>query len=141
MKFLNITIFILTIGISVSSAQVAVISNKSVKAEKISKNEILDFYSGDVKKWEHGEPVVVFDLQERNKVKETFYEFLGKSPSRMKSIWMKKLLSGEGDPPQSLKSDEEMLKKVAETPGALGFVNNEKVNTKVKVLVVIESKE
>jgi ABC-type phosphate transport system substrate-binding protein len=73
-------------------------------------------------------------------VKKTFYKYLGKSSSRMKSIWLKRMLSGEGDPPQAFKSEEELLQKVMLTPGAVGFVATEKVNEQVKVLVVIEEK-
>jgi hypothetical protein len=48
------------------------------------------------------------------------------------------MLSGEGDPPEPIDSEEEMLKKVAATPGAIGFVSQSKVSEDVKVLIVIE---
>ena len=127
--------------INISYAQVAVIANKSVKPEKISKTELLDFYIGDVKKWDDGQKVVVFDLNLQTKTKETFYKFLGKSTSRMKSIWMKNMLSGDGDPPLALKSETEMLKKIEKTKGAIGFISYDIVSTKVKVLTIIESEK
>lgn len=126
--------------ICIANAQVAVIANKSVKAEKINKTELLDFYTSDVKKWEDGQKVYVFDLELKGNLKKDFYAFIGKSPSRMKSIWMKKMLSGDGDPPPAMKSESEMLKKVENTKGAIGFINYENVNNNVKVLKIIESK-
>ena len=119
-------------------SQVAVIAHKSVPIDKIKKSELLDFYTGDIKKWRDNQPVVVFDLKPRGEVKETFYKFLGKSSSRMKSIWLKKMLLGEGDPPDSMKLEKELLKKVATTTGAIGFVSQSQVSGDVKTLIIIE---
>ncbi|MCG8607413.1 hypothetical protein MJD09_20830 [bacterium] len=107
-------------------------------ADSISKNTLLDFYSRDIKKWPDGKPVIVKDLKPKSEVKKLFYDYLGKSPSRMKSIWMKKMLSGESDPPEAVKTEEEMIQKIASTPGALGFVHAWKVNNKVKTLLIIK---
>lgn len=124
-------------------AQVAVIAHKSVPVDTIDKIQVLDFYTKDIKKWNSKTPVVVLDLKPDDETKEIFYKFLGKSTSRMKSIWLKKMLSGEGDPPEAMNSHEEMLKKVAQTPGAIGFVDRSKINETedakegIKVLLII----
>jgi len=123
------------------AAQVVVIAHPSVEQENISQAELLDFYSREIRLWDNGEPVVVFDLKPKNEVKETFYKYLGKSISRMKSIWMKKMLSGEGDPPEALETEEAVVKKVAVTPGSVGFVSQSKVTEAVKVLFIIEPAE
>jgi len=125
----------------VAAGQVAVIVNQSVKENNVSNTELLDFYTRDVRVWQNGDPVTVFDLKPKSDVKETFYNFLGKSTSRMKSIWMKKMLSGEGDPPEALETEKDVVKKVAATPGAIGFVSESEVTEDVKVLVVIEPKK
>lgn len=140
MKYIFLTtFFVLTIAANISG-QVAVIANPSVPVDTITNIEILDFYTRDIRFWENKKPVIVFDLKPKGKVKEVFYEFLGKSTSRMKSIWMKKMLSGEGDPPEAVDSESEMIKKVSSTPGSIGFVRQSLVTEKVKVLTVIESK-
>jgi ABC-type phosphate transport system substrate-binding protein len=118
-----------------------VIANKSVPLDTLKKSELLDFYAYDIKKWSDGQPVIVFDLKSQNGVKTTFYNFLGKSPSRMKSIWLKKLLSGEGNPPEALNSEEELLKKVATTAGAIGFVSKANMRKDVKLLLEIHDEK
>lgn len=124
-----------------SSAQVAVIAHKSVPRDSLKKSQLLDFYTGDVKSWGNDVRVVVFDLKPRGEVRDAFYEFLGKPSSRMKSIWMKKMLSGEGEPPEALKSEDEMLRKVASTPGAIGFISRSKSNNEVKTLMIINAEK
>jgi ABC-type phosphate transport system substrate-binding protein len=121
-----------------SSAEVAVIAHPSVPASEISKSHLLDIFTGDVKEWENGEPVVIVDLKPRSDVKEAFYDYLGKSSSRMKSIWMRNMLTGEGTPPESLESQAEIVERVTNTPGAIGYVNRELVTDGVITLRIIQ---
>ena len=137
MRVMIAAIFCILTCINGAFSQVAVIANTSVPVDQIEKNELENFYTGDIRKWNNGEPIIVFDLKAKGEVQETFYNFLGKSTSRMKSIWMKNMLSGEGDPPESIPSEEEVLKKVASTPGAIGFVSQAKTSEEVKILIVI----
>ena len=115
-----------------------VIAHESVPVEEIEHGDLLDIYTGDVRSWDDGEPVIVFDLKPRGDVKDMFYDFLGKSASRMKSIWLKRMLAGEGDPPPAIESEEAVLEKIKTTPGAVGFISQEKVTDEVKVLAVIK---
>jgi len=140
MKIAIVTILFLFSWAEASFSQVAVIAHKSVPVDTIKKSELLDFYTADIKKWINGEKVIVNDLKPKGEVKKIFYKFLGKTPSRMKSIWLKNMLSGEGDPPEALKSEEEMLQKIAATPGAIGFLSHTKVDNNVKTLIVVKKK-
>lgn len=123
-----------------SLAQVAVIAHKAVPVDTLSQTQLFDFYSGEVKSWNNKVRVVVFDLKPASEAKEAFYKLLGKPPSRMKSIWLKRLLMGEGDPPEAMPSEEDALKKVAATRGAIGFVSKAKVTDEVKMIVIVEKK-
>ena len=121
-----------------ATAQVAIIAHKDVPADSIEKDRLLDFYLRDVLSWpSSGLEVIVCDLRQNGEVKDEFYKFLGKSSSRMKSIWLKRKLAGEGDPPEFFQTEEELLQHVANTPGAIGFVHASKVTDNVKVLVEI----
>lgn len=122
-------------------AQVAVIANKDVPMDSLSKAQLRDFYSCEMKQWDKGIAVAVVDLKLPGEAKDAFYKFLGMTASRMKSLWLKKMLMGEGSEPLAVKSEEEMLKKVASTAGALGFVSLSKVTPEVKTLLVIAPSE
>ena len=120
-------------------AQVTVIAHQDVPVESISKDLLLDFYTRDKLSWPSSRmEVVVSDLRLKSPVKDSFYEYLGKSSSRMRSIWLKRKLAGEGDPPVFFQTEEEMLKHVTNTPGAIGFVHPSKVTDSVKVLIEID---
>ena len=120
-------------------AQVVVIAHTSVSQDEINRTQLLDFYTGDIQAWSNGERVVVFDLKVKGTVRDTFYNYLGRKPSRMKSIWMKRMLSGEGDPPEAIPSEDSLLQRVAASPGSIGFVSQAKANDQVKIITVIGS--
>ena len=121
-------------------ADVIVIANPSVPVRSLDSATLFDLYSGDIKIWANGQPVVLVDLSQGGETRDLFYRFLGKSPSRMKSIWMRNLLSGDGKPPESIGTEDELLRKIADTPGAIGYVSRPKATAaggEVVTLVVI----
>ena len=123
-------------------AQVAIIAHPGVSERTIDQTELLDFFTRDVREWRDGTDVVLFDLKEKGPVRDRFYEYLGIRPSRMKSIWLKQLYAGEGQPPGALETHEEMLERIARTRGAIGYVHPDVVIAdEVKVLLVIEPEE
>ena len=138
MKTLAAIILVLSSALSEVEAQVAVVAHQSVPADTLSSERLLDLYTGDSRTWDGGMPVILFDLKVRDEIKRSFYKFLGKSPSRMKSIWLKRLLSGEGDPPEAFETQEALLEKIAATPGALGYVHLDKVGQSVKIIAIID---
>jgi ABC-type phosphate transport system substrate-binding protein len=117
---------------------VAVIAHPSVPVDALKKSELLNFYLFDIVKWPDQQPVVVLDLKPKGETRDAFYHFLGKRPSRMKSIWLRKVLSGEGDPPEAMPSEVDLVAKVASTRGAIGFAEVANVKGEVKVLIRIE---
>lgn len=138
MRYLALIVIALLFTGTNAAAQVVVIAHSSVPVDTIEKIDLLDFYTGDIRVWHDANPVVVLDLKTKNDVKKSFYRFLGKSTSRMKSIWMKKMLAGEADPPMAMATEDEMLAKVASTPGAIGFISGVLVADNVKTLIVID---
>lgn len=137
MKYILYIILTIILFSELGFSQVAIIANKSVELEEIDKNQLLDYYSLEIKLWDDGEPIMIFDLKIKNDVRKAFFEFLGKSSSRMKSVWMKKMLLGEGDPPEPLESEQDMLERIVDTPGSIGFINMDLVTDEVKLLRII----
>ena len=132
-----ICILVVLVAAPAYSGEVAVIANPSVPVNQISRSQLIDIYVGDVREWDNGEPVVLMDLKPKSGVKDAFYDFIGKSSSRVKSIWMRHMLTGEAEPPEALESQKEILDIVTATPGAIGYVDREVVTGNVVTLAVI----
>ena len=140
MSCLSIVLVCLFVASGAIKAEIAIIAHPSVPIESLDKDMLFDVYRGDVQTWEDETKISVWDLGERGETRDGFYDFIGKRPSRMKSLWMRKLLTGDGDPPDVAESEKEMLEKIASTPGSIGYVNRELVDDRVKLLMVIEEK-
>lgn len=137
MKSIWLCIFLFATVAPASSAEVAVIAHPSVPPDQLDKSRLFDLYTGEVREWNNGSLVVLIDLKPKSEVKEAFYDYLGKSASRMKSIWMKNMLTGEGQPPVSVESQEALLERVASTPGAIGYIDRRLVTDRVVTLTFI----
>lgn len=67
-----------------------------------------------------------------------FFEYVLKmSESRHKRHWARKQSVGKNSKPNELSSHEEVLKWVANTPLGITYINQNKVNDSVKVLLTI----
>jgi ABC-type phosphate transport system substrate-binding protein len=141
MKRFLLVMLLISAGALDAHAQLAIIAHKAVPADTLTQAQLLDYYTGDVKSWTDKIPVIVLDLKVQSETKDSFYKLLGLTPSRMKSIWLKKLLLGEGEAPEALKSEEEVVKKVASTPGAIGYVNQSKANGEIKIIRIVEKEK
>ena len=125
-------------GATGAQAQVAVVAHKTVPVDAIDTRTLLDIYSLEETKWDDGSRIVLFDLKGKNDLKQTFYTSLGRRPDEMKRVWLRIILSGEGRSPTLLTSTDEVLDKVAATPGAIGYVPLALVTDEVKVIATIQ---
>jgi ABC-type phosphate transport system substrate-binding protein len=121
---------------SFSWAGTAVIAHPGVGVSSINAQQLKDYWARDAKAWGNGTKVQLFD--NTGSAKDAFYKFLGKGQSDYKKIWMKLQLAGEGRGATAAGSDEDVIAKVASTPGALGFVDDAKAKAAgAKILFVI----
>jgi len=71
-------------------------------------------------KWSDGTNIIVLVHKDKS-VQKKFFEFIDVTDvMNIKKQWMRFQLSGEGKAPETV-DDYEMLKKVASTPGAIGY--------------------
>ena len=135
-KFLIIVLLVFVCA-SFSIAQVSVIANKNLKSDKINLATLKDIYNLDSQSL-NGEKVKLFDFASDNSAKNSFYSALGTSAAEIKKVWLKAKLTGSGNPPENVSSDDDMINKVASTNGAIGYVKSSSVNANVKVLMEIK---
>ena len=142
MNFIHVIFIILTfLGINRLDGQIAVIAHPDVASDSISSAQLRDIYTGDMSFWPDGKPIVVCDLNDEMGIHDRFYDFIAISSSRAKSIWMKRMLSGQSDPPLIFQTGENLAQRIAEIPGAIGFVAEEELNGTVKILLRINIQE
>jgi|WetSurMetagenome_2_1015567.scaffolds.fasta_scaffold491042_2 ABC-type phosphate transport system substrate-binding protein len=138
MKCIGYLSVLVVAGVLTSSSQVAVIANKSVPVNSITVSKLSDIYLLNTQNWGGGVTVVPLWLRGIDDVEATFSAYLGMKPLDMRKIWLRVQLSGEGKAPLMFTSEEELIQKVINTRGAIGFVSEENVPGDVKVLAIIK---
>lgn len=138
MRAVLFSIILLVVSAPPAWAQIAIIAHPSVEAADVEAADIDAMYSLDETQWSDGSPITLFDLKDNGVTKKTFFKYIGRNPAELRRIWLRFKLSGEGQPPETLATESEVVERVADTPGAIGYVNAEAVTESVQVLTTIK---
>jgi len=76
-------------------------------------------------KWANGVPITIFVLSSTHTTHQKFCkETLHLFPYQLDRIWNKLTFSGMGIAPTVVKTEEELIKAVKSTTGAIGYIEN-----------------
>jgi len=114
-----------------------VVTNKGVGENKLSANSLRSIFSMHLKTWPDGTKIRVFVLPDDDQLHQVFSkEKLNVFPYQLRSTWDRLVFSGTGQAPIKVSSMEEMLAKVTNTPGSIGYLWRANINENVNVLEI-----
>jgi hypothetical protein len=117
-------------------AKAVVVAHKAVPVDSVSAADLRDIALGNKKQWKNGD-LITFVTLSSGPVHEEFLKiYAAKSPVQFSSYWKRELFSGKGKPPRHFESEAALVRFVAETAGALGYVADGTDTGAVKVLSV-----
>jgi ABC-type phosphate transport system substrate-binding protein len=106
-----------------SQGSYLVVVHPDVQGAAISLATLEALFLKESDRWGDGTPVVPVDQSLQSAVRERFSrEVLGKSPREALSYWRMQISAGVRPPPVK-ETDAEVLRFVAETEGAIGYVS------------------
>lgn len=120
-----------------------IVLNRKVFLEKqersISIPELIDIFTRRYTRWENGESVVVV-TRELSSIehKRFLQEHLGITPYQYRARLQRNIYQGIASPPFEVKTEEELIDKVALTPGAIGYVYNLALYRDNNQLVIVD---
>ena len=89
----------------------------------IDRKLLLSIYLGRVTSWQDGTPIRVFTLPDSHPLHEQFVrQQLGTYPYVLRSTWDKLVFTGTGFAPTVVTTEQEMRRRVEQTPGAIGYL-------------------
>ncbi|MCU0425122.1 MAG: substrate-binding domain-containing protein [Candidatus Kapabacteria bacterium] len=115
-------------------AQVVVIAHKSSPVATLDNDKLLDIFTLNTKNWSDGGKITLLEIKGDSPAKAKFYAALGTSFGEMQKLWLKKQFAGKGLPPTALASEDEIIQRVANTPGAIGYISADKAPKDVKII-------
>lgn len=113
------------------------IVHPGVGVPSITTNEARLYLTLRLKSWPNGVPVRVFVLPDDDPLHRSFANtVLGLFPYQLRRVWDRQLFSGTGQAPTTVTSEAEMIRRVAVTPGSLGYVARVPADASVRPLEV-----
>lgn len=113
------------------------IANMGLAKGNLSRNEARLFFTMRLQYWSDNQPVKVFVLPDDHALHGAFSKaILGLFPYQLRRVWDRQLFSGTGQVPVTVGNEDEMLRRVASTPGAIGYAERVPPDARVQVIRV-----
>ena len=127
-----------------ADGQIAVVVNIDNDVESVSRQQLIDIYTGKMASWQSGQ-ARIYPIAMSLKSDESLLFFthgLDKSKRQLQRAWLKLALSGTAKPPKVADAAYELLEYVTSHKGAVGFVGLEALDLErypaIKVIAVEE---
>lgn len=116
---------------------VDIIAHRGVGPSKLSLASARAIFGMRQTHWPDGSAVRVIVLSDGHPVHiRMSKEKLDLYPYQLRQTWDRLIYSGMAQAPIEVASEEEMLARVASTPGAIGYINKVRTHDPVKILQV-----
>lgn len=113
------------------------IVNQDWPAVPLDRNDARLYFTLRLKLLDNQRPVNVFVLPDDHPLHRRFAKnILGLFPYQLRQVWDRQLFSGTGQAPITVATEQEMLERVAATPGAMGYVESGSNPPQVRILEV-----
>lgn len=128
---------LLALATSVGVADVVVVVSKKNSVESLTRTELTYIYLRQFDRFPNGKPAVPIDQDDGTPERTQFYRhYLGRSPAQIKAYWSKLIFTGRGRPPRSFDDGASVVDVVAKNPNAIGYVDPELVDDRVRVVPI-----
>lgn len=137
--FLAVAGTVLSLVLSVpAQAELAIIANPDSKAIGTTKDELAKVYLARSNTISGGVKVVPMDQEPGSASREQFYsKVVDKNESELKRYWSKRMFTGKGKPPRTVRDDEAMKDWVSKNRDAIGYIDGALLDGSVKVLLIL----
>jgi ABC-type phosphate transport system substrate-binding protein len=115
-----------------------VVANRSVPADALSLATLRSVFLIRTSEWADGTRITVFVLPDRDENHVAFCTKLLKTfPYVLRDSWDRAVFTGTGKAPIEVPNEQELLRRVAATPGAIGYFQSARVtDEKIKLLQI-----
>lgn len=103
----------------------------------ISRSTLRAVFGMRLNKWPANTPIKVFVMKDDAPEHGAFSKnILQVFPHQLRLAWDRQVFSGQGQYPEQVTSTQEMLSRIASTPGAIGYIKINEVTNNVRTLQI-----
>lgn len=134
-------LIILALSLSTCIAPVAsavqVVGNLNVPDSTLKHPTAWAIFSMRLRTWSDGSPTAVFVLNDNAPLHAEFTKkILDTFPYQLRRAWDRLVFSGTGQAPTEVESIDEMYRRIISTPGSIGYLPDDRVDARVRVMKV-----
>ncbi len=116
-------------------AEVVVVVSAQSEITTLSRSQVADIFLGKARRFPNGVLAQPVDQIEGSAARNEFYaSFADRTPAQIKSHWSKIVFTGRGQPPAAVATSEELKRRVAANPAAIGYIDRSQLDSTVRAL-------
>lgn len=117
------------------SAATVVVGNPAAGVDALSKKNVKKLFMGKKTKLSNGKKARIIELSNGNASRIAFHKAItGRSESQLQSGWSRLVFTGKAEAPVQVADDAAVIKAVAASANAIGYIDEASVTGEVKVL-------
>ncbi|MCP4404355.1 MAG: hypothetical protein GY801_44525 [bacterium] len=120
----------------VDAEEIVIIAHSDVAAESLERAAISETYLGTRTRWDSGEKIRVVMLKKVATHEQFVQDIVKTTPAKLRKLWKKVVFTGAGTPPKILKTETDLIEFVAETEGAISYIDSSTAHEGVKVISI-----
>jgi hypothetical protein len=125
---------VILLAAGAAHAETVLVGNPGLHFSSLPLSQVSRLFLGQTSQLPDGSTAIPLDVGGGSR--EAFYrEVLKKSPDQVEKYWARMIFTGKAQPPREVKPAD-VKSIVAETPGALSYMDSSKVDGSVKVIQV-----
>ncbi len=102
-----------------------VVVHKETSVQTLSLKKLRAIFAMKLRYWEEDKPISVFVLAKDNPIHAAFCKrILNIFPNQLESVWYRQVYTGTGQAPIEVASESELIERVKNMPGAIGYIKN-----------------
>jgi len=136
-KILLITTFILLLtGTAATGADIVIIAHSDVELDSIDVQTARSIFLGTKTRWDNGAKIIPAVLAAGLTHESFLKQVAKKTPSNFKIHWKKAVFTGTGTIPATFTTEEDMVKYISSTKGAIGYIAATHPHPNVKTIIL-----
>ncbi|WP_192036232.1 hypothetical protein [Halomonas sp. YLGW01] len=116
-------------------SDIVMIANNGVGTASVNRDTARAMFAMRQRTWPDGQALSVFVLPNDHPAHERFAKHsLSVYPHQLQLSWDRVVFSGTGQAPINVRTQSEMLERIATTPGSLGYLDREYLDDRVQAI-------
>lgn len=135
--FVVVLVLLVTALCISKSYAVQVVANPGVPDQTLKRPTAWAIFSMRLRTWTDGSSATVFVLSDNAPLHAEFTKKIFETfPYQLRRAWDRLVFSGTGQAPQEVTSIDEMYRKIVSIPGAIGYLPDDRVDNRMRLVKV-----